>query len=402
MLKSITIENFFGFSEAQTIHLNPEVNVLVGINGSGKSNFIKAIRFLYEGAHGIGLMRLIFEEWGGFLNICNYNGELKNGVKLTYEFTLPNQVVNIIYEIIINAGYSVEEKIYQKDNLENTYLYLVRGNGFVRTFNFNANDYEITTITDGYILKDSKIIFNQAELLITQLINNNVHFNLKLHHDIINIFFSIKDWSSYSNFDTTINSIIRKPKPFSLSGRLLINGENIVQVLNSLQSNASLEYSKIEEIVREINPNFKNLHFALIGSFQIIRLMEKNLSRSVDMLHISDGTLRFLLLLSILYNPDRGTLVCLDEPEIGLHPDMINTIAEGIKYAAQTGTQMFIATHSPLLLNAFDLEDILIFEKDENNKSIVKTKSEEDFADWQGEFLAGQMWLRGQLGGTRW
>ena len=120
------------------------------------------------------------------------------------------------------------------------------------------------------------------------------------------------------------------------------------------------------------------------------------------MLHISDGTLRFLLLLSILYNPDRGTLVCLDEPEIGLHPDMINTIAEGIKYAAQTGTQMFIATHSPLLLNAFDLEDILIFEKDENNKSIVKTKSEEDFADWQGKFLAGQMWLRGQLGGTRW
>jgi predicted ATPase len=118
--------------------------------------------------------------------------------------------------------------------------------------------------------------------------------------------------------------------------------------------------------------------------------------------HISDGTLRFLLLLSIFYNPNRGKLICIDEPEIGLHPDMIRTIAEGIKYAAQNGTQMIIATHSPLLLNAFDLEDILIFEKDNNNFTIISRKSEEDCKDMEGELLVGQMWLNGQIGGVRW
>lgn len=399
MLKSITIENFFGFSEAQTIHLNPEVNVLVGINGSGKSNFIKAIRLLYEGVHGIGLQKLIFEEWGGFLNVFNCNESLKIGMKLVYEFELVGVESNFKYELIIGGDYLFTEKIYKKiNNEENIYLHLDKGNGYVRKYD-TGNEY---IRIERYIIDNSDVILKSNELFFYQIIHNNLIFDIRPHKDIFNMFFSIVRCGIYGYFDTTIDSVIRKPKSFSLYEPLLSNGENIVQVLNNLQSNETLEYAKIEGMLRDINPNFKNLHFSLIGSFQTITLVEKNLSRSVDIRNISDGTLRFLLLLSILYNPERGTLVCLDEPEIGLHPDMINTIAEGIKYAAQTGTQMFIATHSPLLLNAFELEDILIFEKDENNKSVVKTKSEEDFADWQGEFLAGQMWLRGQLGGTRW
>jgi predicted ATPase len=70
-----------------------------------------------------------------------------------------------------------------------------------------------------------------------------------------------------------------------------------------------------------------------------------------------------LLLLSILFNPERGYLVCIDEPpETSLHPDMINTIAKAMKQASSS-TQLIIATHSPLLLNSFDIDDILIFEK---------------------------------------
>ena len=109
-----------------------------------------------------------------------------------------------------------------------------------------------------------------------------------------------------------------------------------------------------------------------------------------------------MLLLSIFYNPKRGSVVCIDEPEMGLHPDMIYGIARGIKYAAQNGTQMIIATHSPLLLNDFILEDLMIFEKDKINQSIVKTLSEDDFPALEGSFLVGQMWLRGQIGGKRW
>jgi predicted ATPase len=72
-----------------------------------------------------------------------------------------------------------------------------------------------------------------------------------------------------------------------------------------------------------------------------------------------------------------------------------------MKYAA-IDSQIIIATHSPLLLNQFELEDVLIFEKNEENKTIVKQLSESDFPDWEGDFLPGQMWLRGQIGAKRW
>jgi predicted ATPase len=109
-----------------------------------------------------------------------------------------------------------------------------------------------------------------------------------------------------------------------------------------------------------------------------------------------------LLLLAILFNPNRGNLICIDEPEIGLHPDMINSVSEAIKLAARDGTQLLIATHSPLLLNAFELDEVLVFEKDANNQTKVSVKSEEDFEEWNENFLVGQLWVQGLIGGKRW
>jgi predicted ATPase len=130
-------------------------------------------------------------------------------------------------------------------------------------------------------------------------------------------------------------------------------------------------------------------------------LREEHLARSVSIEHVSDGTLRYLLLLSILYNPKRGSLVCIDEPETGLHPDMINTVADAIKHASKK-TQLIIATHSPLLLNSFDLEDILVFEKNTRNETEVTGKNPDDFDGWIEDFLVGQAWLQGLIGGKRW
>ena len=94
-------------------------------------------------------------------------------------------------------------------------------------------------------------------------------------------------------------------------------------------------------------------------------------------------------------------MVVIDEPERGLHPDMIKSVGEMLKRAS-SDCQIIVATHSPHLLNQFELEDVIVFEKDEENKTVVKRVSEKDFEDWEGDFLPGQMWLRGLIGGKRW
>jgi predicted ATPase len=129
-------------------------------------------------------------------------------------------------------------------------------------------------------------------------------------------------------------------------------------------------------------------------------LEEKELNSSIHVSNISDGTLRYLCLLSILFNPERGRIICIDEPEVGLHPDMILNIANAIKEASGSST-LIISTHSDNFLNYFEIENIRVFEKNDENSTEVFTYETEQFEDWYESFAIGQMWKQGDLGGVR-
>lgn len=80
---------------------------------------------------------------------------------------------------------------------------------------------------------------------------------------------------------------------------------------------------------------------------------------------------------------------------------MISVLSSVLKKSNQGGTQLILATHSPMLLNMFDLEQVWVVEKNSQNSSTLSYKSEEDFAAWSGEFLPGKLWLQGLIGGRR-
>jgi len=178
--------------------------------------------------------------------------------------------------------------------------------------------------------------------------------------------------------------------------RLAPSAENFASLLYQLHVHYP-EYENIEKLIRNVNPHFKDISFISRGDNKIeITMEEGGLPFEVAIRHISTGTLKFLALLAILYNPNRGKVVCLEEPEQGLHPD-----ADGIKYAAKDGTQMIVSTHSPFLLDFFLIDEILVFEKDKNNETRVTRKTEEDYEGWLDEYSAGDLWMSGKMGGTR-
>ena len=174
-----------------------------------------------------------------------------------------------------------------------------------------------------------------------------------------------------------------------------------MQCDSNLKASDLWTYQAIEQQLATVNQGFQSFDFIPFGSQLYMSIREANISHTIGMQHISDGTLRYTLLMSILLNKQRGILIGLDEPEGRLHPDMINSVAEMLRRASMN-SQLIIATHSPLLLNAFTLEDVLVFEKEENNATIVKRYYEEDFEQYNGEILPGQLWLRGEIGGKRW
>ena len=413
MIHKITLENFFSFKEKTEIELNPNVNVLVGINGSGKSNFIRAIKLLHDSVIGAGFENVFLKDWGGFDSVANFNTKQADFIKIKYEFdknaikrAVNNQGYdfgkNPIYEITIHrsggTSYYLEEYIYQEPNKRENiepfiYLQMKNGEGVISTKEGEKQRVHF----QKYPYKRNGISFKTEELVLRQISDPNRYFPLYTLKS------AIEETVVYNYFDTTLNSKIRQPKDFETKEKLLANGENLTQILNRLKNNHTLEYNEVQELIKKINPHFIEISFNFFGSLLYLTFEEKNLSKTVGVRHISDGSLRYLLLLTIFLNPENGQLLCIDEPEIGLHPDMTNTIAKLITNASfKNNTQIIIATHSALLLNSFDLEDLLIFEKNNNNSSIVLKKTEADFEDWGDDFLVGQMWLNGELGGKRW
>lgn len=414
MIKSITLENFFSFESSQKIELNSDINILVGINGSGKSNFLKAIRLLYDGITGIGFEKLFLKEWGGFNIVGNFNETEADTIKISYEFDTRaiNKVIgnkgyrfpkNPVYEITIHrsgaTSYYLEEYIYSNNTNAKynktpfVFMKMKNGRGQISTRTKGETNNKVSF--QFYPQKEEDISFKEQEPVLRQISDPNRFYPL------FTLKTAIEAVSTYDYFDTTLKSLIRQPASYGTDEKLLASGENLVQILHRLKNHRPLDYEKIEKLLKNINPNFKDINFDLLGPKLYLVLRERHLAKTVGVEHISDGTLRLLLLLSILHNSDRGSLVCIDEPEIGLHPDMINTVSDAIKYAS-SNTQIIIATHSPLLLNSFDIEDVLIFEKDPSNKTIVTLKDEEDFENWNDNFLVGQLWLNGKIGAKRW
>lgn len=413
MLKSITLENFFSFKEPTTIPLNKGANLNVGINGSGKSNFFKALRLLHESVVGKdGLEALFLGEWGGFSSVANYGKNEKDYIKLIYEFdkdaletdTLTsgyNFRKNPIYELIIHkagsTGYYLSERLYNESTSASTkkpfdYIKMENGRGVISVRRESAKKPEL----EHYPSKEKTISFSQKELVLRQLSEPNKYFP---HFTMKRV---IEGISVYNYFDTTGESPIRQLSSYTAEEKLSPNGANLVQVLQRVKNHHSLSYELIERMIGAVNPAFKDISFDVFNNKSLLLLREKNLNKSIPADHISDGTLRFLILMSIFYNPQRGKLILIDEPEIGLHPDMIHSVAKGIKYASENGSQLMINTHSPLLLNSFDLEDVFIFEKNSANQTLVHIYGDDDFPEIEAGALLGQMWLSGKLGGTRW
>ncbi|HWB64643.1 MAG TPA: AAA family ATPase [Chitinophagales bacterium] len=401
MIKSIRLQNFFGFQDC-TINLEKGENVLVGINGSGKSNFFKAIKFLKEAIEGKAVKNLVYNEWGSPDNVF-FSGKKKNVTVIQFlmEFVFDGNIINpnlpstqakeVKYQINIGLGKPNSPSIGEN-------IIVTTTEGIDLTVFTRKNQYTTLQLSENKLdtskLEKKRYIINDGTETAFTVSNTIPDLLTRLRTYILGI-------SVYSFFDTSKNSELRRPVVPLDQSKLSEGGGNLAQLLNWLKQNQKLALSDINKQLEKVSNVYTQVDFLPLGTHIQLQLDEKHLNKLTPALNISDGTLRFLCLMAIFYNPNRGSLVCIDEPELGLHPDMIHTLAEAIKYAAKT-SQIIISTHSPLLLDMFEIENIIVFEKNEDNATIVKKYTEKDFEGWYDKFLPGEMWRSGDLGGNRW
>jgi len=405
MIKSVRLTNFFSFRD-ETIHFEPGSNVLIGINGSGKSNFLKALTLLKTGVEGNGddnaLQSFIVSRYGGFDNIyCQSLGDHKFENTIGLEFTLNGQMLSeygpinfredVLYKIVLirkadTSNYYISEKITTKGGYK--YLDFINGEGVVNERKEGSNT--------GFIRYDD---YNAQELSLSKI----SEFDKDRYLPLVTIKRALRSIYIYNYFDTTYRSKLRQSMmATSSTQQLLADGTNLPQILNQIKISDKVSYQRLTESLTDVNPYFRGFDFHFLGSgvFELM-LDERQLKSSVHITHVSDGTLRYLCLLAILFNVKPGSVICIDEPEVGLHPDMILNVSKAIKEAATKAT-LIIVTHSTDILNYFELEEVRVFEKDEVNTTVVSSFNQSDFEGWYEEYLPGKMWKAGDLGGQRW
>ena len=133
-----------------------------------------------------------------------------------------------------------------------------------------------------------------------------------------------------------------------------------------------------------------------------VYLVERGGQVTLPATRLSDGTIRYLCLLAILCHPDPPPLVCIDEPELGLHPDLIGRLANLLREASER-CQLIVTTHSDGLVDALtDIpESVVVCDKDEGNTRLRRL-DRKDLGHWLESYRLGELWSSGELGGNRW
>ncbi|MYH31915.1 MAG: AAA family ATPase [Acidobacteria bacterium] len=386
-LRRIALQNLLSFGSDETaLELQP-LNVLIGPNGSGKSNLIAAI----------GLLQAAAKDLTAPIRATGGIGEwLHKGERRTRGGTI-NTVVGrssrhgaLRYRLSVEAhGHRFRVGIESVEDNESEdgrsggrahYTYsdgtgtLVPRDGVTRLLDVEELDPEQSILSQ---LKDP-----HASPEIT---------DLGKQFDGIRIY---REWSFGQGAPT------RSPQPSDLRNDFLAEDtSNLGLVLNRLRRTPAVK-KRLLEAARKLYDGLTDFDVIVEGGTVQVFLEENGIT--VPAVRLSDGTLRYLCLLAILCHDDPPPLVCIEEPELGLHPDMMPTLADLLREASAR-CQLIVTTHSDVLVDelAENPESVVVCEKHEGRTGLQRL-NRKDLSQWLARYSVGELWRKGELGGNRW
>ncbi len=199
-------------------------------------------------------------------------------------------------------------------------------------------------------------------------------------------------------------TVFRSSQPTDLRGdRLEEDYSNLCTYLNQMGATPEAKSSIIEGM-NDLYDRFIDYEVVINAGTTHLFLTEriKGKRQAIPVQRLSDGTLRYLCLLAILYNPTPPPVVCIEEPELGLHPDIVVRLAKHLQ-AASEHMQLIVTTHSDILVDALSdvPESIVVFDND-NGSTQMNRLDRDEMSAWLDDYRLGQLWTSGQIGGTRW
>jgi predicted ATPase len=395
-IHSIRLKNLLSFGdEGEEIELQP-LSVLIGPNASGKSNFIEVLRLMSYLPRNIG--QPISD--GGGINEWLWKGGKPNPVaeietlfayphddlslRHCLKFTGENNFAKIVHETIGRENLTKPEEI--------SYSYQNVGGKVSWRRSTRSFKHQGQPVTSVHVDLDSAVADTQSILQQRK--------EPQLYPELYYLTELLPTFRLYDDFDVRRYSKLRLGQTPSLPGDFLEpNASNLGVVFINLPGAIKQE---IVNKLKDVTPVAEEIFAKIEGGLIQFLLQEQGLYSPTPPIRISGGTLRYLCLLTILLHPTPPPLICLEEPEIGLHPDVIHLVADLLIDASQR-TQIIVTTHSEPLVSALSEvpEAVIVCERDQDGTRLQRLDAE-SLQEWLEDYSLGDLWRKGELGGTRW
>lgn len=396
MFNSLRLDGFLSFAPGSPAVELQKLNVLIGPNGSGKSNFFEAFELLQSAPVGLqNFLRSggLAEDWvwkgRSACNKATVAVEMQGEERPREEYLLALALAGPRLEV-------AEELFRQLAPASNGGAPLdlvdIQGNAAKVATKFIGQDgpspnYEIHSTSRQFIKGDESILAQRKEALAYP----DLYRVAQQFADI----YSFRDWS-FGRYGQQ-----RAPQSTSLPTDVLLpDGSNLALFLNEMEHQDYVARSTLDDYVRRYLPRFERLSTRLSGGTTQLYFHEQGCLAPIPAQRLSDGTLRFVAMAAVLLSPNIPPLICLEEPELGQHPDAMTLIAELLREASRR-TQVVVTTHSDSLLSHLsdNTDSVLVCEHPADTTTIERLDSEK-LKFWLDKYTLGEIWRAGKLGGN--
>jgi predicted ATPase len=385
LIEQIHLTNLLSFGpDMPTLPLR-SLNVLIGPNASGKSNLIEAISLLQSAP---GLLASPVRDGGGIREWL-WKGARHPTAKIDAIINYPQGKMSLRHVLSFTESGQRFELIDER--IENEKAYAGRARPYFY-YSYEHNRPVLNVNDKRRSLRREDV--DPEKSILAQRKDPDQYPEITYlgeQYEQIRIY---RDWS-FGRYTPP-----RQPqKADQRNDYLTEDSLNLGLILNRLRREPTVK-GRLLELLNKLYPGINDFDVIVEGG--TVQVFFQEGSFTIPATRLSDGTLRYLCLLAILCHPQPPPLVCIEEPELGLHPDVLASLGELLKQAA-LHMQLIVTTHSEILIDALSNspEDVIVCEK-ENGQTLFRRLEQEPLKEWLKKYTLGQLWRRGEIGGNRW
>ena len=407
LIRRIRQTNLLSFGpDSEEIELK-RLNVLIGPNGSGKSNFLEGIDLLRSAPRD--LVAPIRE--GGGIHDWIWRGNPEGAARIEAIVENPQGSQALRYWLgFAERGQRfelIEERIENEqsdEGCEEPYIYYnQKGGQAFLTYKGETDLSQKVLATVKAKYPNVRLRLGQYDLRPEEIKPDQSILSQRKDPDLPELMYlgeALSRIRIYREWSLGRDSPLRLPQKADLPNDFLQeDGKNLALVLNSFQGKPAVKRHVLDALSK-FYEGITDFHVKIEGSTVQLFLEEGDVV--IPATRLSDGTLRYLCLLAVLCHPEPPPLICIEEPELGLHPDILPTVSKLLLEASER-SQLIVTTHSDMLVDALtnDWWSIVVCEK-RDGQTVMRRLDEEKVAAWLEDYRLGELWSSGEIGGNPW